>query len=117
MSIGTILVTAFLSVITLGIMLVLVLRDWWTRADAISREGIVRRSGVLRWSDLEDVEVITRHGGRVGHLTSVSFVQLRFPGQTILVGPWGAPDPELVLRALSAGAGKRIDVPRPRGID
>ena len=117
MSLGGLLAGAFLSIVTLGIFLVIALWDWYSRADRIDREGIVCHRGVLRWSELEHAEVVTRHGGRVGHPTSVSFYEMRFATQTVTIGPWGAPDPELVLRALSAGVGKPVVVPRPRGLD
>lgn len=114
--VGGWIVAVLLSVVTLGLLLPFLAWDYLRRANAVGRDGIHTYVGVLPWSELEDAEVHTAHTGKRGRITAtVHMARLKFRGRTIDVGPWGAPEPRLVLRALSAGIGRTLEVPQPSG--
>ena len=115
-SVGTWLVTIFLTVISLGLLLPFLVWDFLRRANGIGRDGIHTHVGVLPWTELRDASVHTSHTSRRQKITAtVSMVRLVFAQRTIDVGPWGAPEPQLAIRALSAGVGRTLPVPRPTG--
>ena len=116
MGIGGWIVFVLLSVLTMGILLPFLAWDFLRRANAIGRNGIHTYLGVLPWSELTDASVHTVHSTKRGRIVgTVHFARLAFRSRTIDVGPWGAPRPRLVLRALAAGVGRALDVPQPSG--
>jgi hypothetical protein len=115
-SVGTWLVGILLTVASVGLFVPFFAWDYLRRANAVGRDGIHTYIGLLRWTELEEAVVHNAHTTRRGRITAtVHMVQLRFRDRTLDVGPWGAPDPRLVLRALSAGVGRTLEVPRPSG--
>ena len=114
--VGGWIVSIFLSIVTFGLLVPFLAWDYLRRANAVGRAGIHTYVGVLPWTELEHVEILTTHAGRRGTITgTVHMVRLKFRARTIDVGPWGAPQPRLALRALSAGVGRTLDIPQPTG--
>ena len=114
--VGGWIVAILLSIVTLGLLFPFLAWDYLRRANAVGRDGIHTYVGILPWSELDDAIVhttpITRRRRTIG---TVHMARLKFRSRSIDIGPWGAPDPRLVLRALSAGVGRNLDVPQPSG--